>query len=160
MLVVADSSPLIVLANVGEADILPSLFGQVVIPPAVAAELRREWRAPVVRDYYSANPPWLVVRVPARVESIAQLHPGEMEAISLTIELRADLLLVDERKAYKEAMARNLPAIGTVRVLELAAEANLLDLADAFERVKQTDFWISHSLLDERLRLHRERGNP
>jgi predicted nucleic acid-binding protein len=61
--------------------------------------------------------------------------------------------LVDERRAYREAVARHLNAIGTIRVLERAAEQKLLDLKDAFERLKRTDFWISHDLLDERLRL-------
>jgi len=32
---------------------------------------------------------------------------------------------------------------------ELAS--SIIDLEQAFERVKQTDFWISHKLLDERL---------
>jgi predicted nucleic acid-binding protein len=82
------------------------------------------------------------------------LHPGESEALSLALELHADLVLVDERKAYREAIARNLNAIGTIRVLERAAAEGLLDLADAFDRVKQTDFWISPQFLDERLKLH------
>jgi hypothetical protein len=38
-------------------------------------------------------------------------------------------------------------------VLELAADQRLLDLQDAFSRLKNTDFWISPQLLDERLRL-------
>jgi hypothetical protein len=38
-------------------------------------------------------------------------------------------------------------------VLELAAEQRLLDLEDAFARLKKTDFWISPQLLDERLKL-------
>jgi hypothetical protein len=42
-------------------------------------------------------------------------------------------------------------------VLERAADAKLLDLAEAFERIKKTDFWISHKLLDDRLELHRLR---
>jgi predicted nucleic acid-binding protein len=85
------------------------------------------------------------------------LHLGETEALSLAIELHADVLLVDERRAYREAVARHLNAIGTIRVLERAAEQDLLDLKDAFERIKRTDFWIAHDLLDERLRLHLSR---
>ncbi len=42
-------------------------------------------------------------------------------------------------------------------MLELAAEMGLIDLKGAFERVKQTDFWISHKLLDERLALFLQR---
>ena len=78
--------------------------------------------------------------------------------MSLAIELGADLVLIDERDAYREAVARNLNAIGTVRVLERAAAEGLLDLKAAFERLKHTDFWISHKLLDERLRLSQKQG--
>jgi len=33
MIVVADSSPLIVLVNIGQSQILPALFATVIIPP-------------------------------------------------------------------------------------------------------------------------------
>jgi hypothetical protein len=153
MLVVADSSPFIVLANIGHLEALPKLFGEVIIPPAVASELADISRPIAVRDF-SANPPtWLKVRRPASVQLIAGLHPGESEALSLAIELHADLIVIDDRRAYREAIARNLNAVGTIRVLERAAAAGLLDLAAAFESIKRTDFWISHKLLDDRLKL-------
>lgn len=154
MLVVADSSPLIALVTIGHVEVLPRLFGNVVIPPAVADELQNRHRPTAVRDFFSSFPAWLSVQQPKRVEPIAGLHPGETEAMSLAIEIHADLLLVDERRAYREAVARKINAIGTVRVLERGAEQGLLELKDAFDRLKRTDFWISHELLDERLRLH------
>jgi len=153
MLVIADSSPFVVLVNIGHIDVLPKLFGRVVVPPAVASELAASSRPQTVRDF-AANPPdWLRVQRPVAVQPIPSLHPGETEAISLALELHADLILIDERAAYREAVARRLNAIGTVRVLERAASEGLLDLKDAFDRVKQTDFWISPALLDERLEL-------
>jgi predicted nucleic acid-binding protein len=38
MLVVSDSSPLIVLINIGHIEVLPQLFAQVIIPPQVFEE--------------------------------------------------------------------------------------------------------------------------
>ena len=77
-------------------------------------------------------------------EVIPALHPGGNRGVEgLAIELNADLILIDERKAYRQAVALKLNAIGTIRLLERAAAEGLLDLQDAFERVKQTDFWIS-----------------
>jgi predicted nucleic acid-binding protein len=140
MLVIADSSPLIVLVNIGHVEVLPKLFGQVVIPPAVASELAAPARPQAVRDFAAIPPAWLGVQRPAMVQAIPELHPGEIEALSLAIELHADWVLIDERKAYREAIARKLNAVGTVRVLERAAAEGLLDLKDAFERLKQTDF--------------------
>ena len=39
MIIVADTSPLNYLVLIGEIELLPSLFGQVIIPHAVLAEL-------------------------------------------------------------------------------------------------------------------------
>jgi predicted nucleic acid-binding protein len=154
MLVVADGSPLIVLINIGHIDILPSLFRQVVIPPEVFAELDRSNRPQGVRDFVASRPAWLIERAPSAVQQIPGLHAGELAAISLAQELKADLLLIDEARGRKAAGDRHIPFTGTIGVLELAADQALLDLSDAFARVKRTDFWISPELLDQRLKLH------
>lgn len=41
MRVVADSSPLLYLVLIEQADLLPALFGEIVIPEEVARELAR-----------------------------------------------------------------------------------------------------------------------
>lgn len=157
MLVVADSSPLIVLVNIGHIDVLPALFGEVIVPREVSAELDTPKRSRGVRDLVTARPEWLVERAPAALAPIAGLHPGELAAISLAEELKAELLLIDETAGRKIASQRQIPFTGTIGVLELAADRGLLDLGDAFERIKQTDFWVSAELLDERLKLREGR---
>jgi len=157
MLVIADSSPIIVLIKIGHLKILPAMYGEIVIPPAVADELGSTSRPQAVKEFIASPPSWLRVVKPKHVKPIPPLHPGETEALTLAQELHAELLLVDERNAYREAVARKINAIGTVRALEQAAEQGLLDLKEAFDRVKQTDFWISQDLLDGRLRLFQQR---
>jgi predicted nucleic acid-binding protein len=44
MLIVADSFPLIVRVQIGHIDVLPKLFGQVIVPPEVLTELRESPR--------------------------------------------------------------------------------------------------------------------
>jgi predicted nucleic acid-binding protein len=153
MLVIADTSPLIVLTNIGHIHILPTLFGRAAIPPEVAAELANGNRPQIVRDFIARKPDWLTIQKPIANDPIPLLHSGELAAINLARELKADLLLIDEQQGRLAAAALGIRLTGTIGVLELAASAKLLDLQDAFERVKQTDFWISHTLLDERLRL-------
>src|SRR5690348_9376816 len=126
MLVVADSSPLIVLINIGHIDVLPALFGDVVIPPEVAVELSQPNRPAAVRDFAANRPPWLIERIPTQIESIPSLHAGELAAISLAGELRADLLLIDEIAGRKAAVERGIPITGTIGVLELGADRELL----------------------------------
>src|SRR4051812_18196471 len=109
MLVVADASPLVGLVRIGHADVLPALFGEVVIPPKVAEELTNPRRPVEVRAFMASPPAWLSVRAPTRLEPIADLDAGELEAISLATELRADLLLIDEAKGREAAIALRIP---------------------------------------------------
>ena len=90
---------------------------------------------------------------PSSPESIPGLDAGETAAIALAAEVQAGRLIIDEYRGRKAALERGLRVVGTVGVLELAAEMGFIDLKEAFERVKRTDFWISHTLLDERLAL-------
>jgi predicted nucleic acid-binding protein len=152
MLVVADGSPLIVMISIGQVEILPKLFGRIIVPPEVSAKLKQANRTQVVREFMTTPPAWLIEQAPTNLQSIPSLHAGEIAAISLAQELKADLLLIDDVQGRKEAAARKIPLTGTIGVIELSASRGLLDLADAFERVKTTDFWISHKLLDERLK--------
>ena len=151
MLVIADASPVIVLVNTGYVEVLPRLFGRVIVPPEVMDELGRPNRPAAVREFMSRRPDWMEVRAPAAASSIANLHAGETAAIQLATELRADLLLIDEVQGRRLAAERHIRLTGTVGVLELAATQGLLDLREAFDRVRQTDFWISPALLDARL---------
>lgn len=160
MLVVADSSPLIVLIELGHVELLPRLFGEIIIPPQVSAELRQSNRPQAILSFMAARPLWLHERAPAAIEPIPTLDAGELAAISLARELKADLLLIDEVRGRKAAADRHIPFTGTIGVVELAASQELLDLQDAFTRLKSTNFWISPELLDERLRIHQPGKTP
>jgi len=153
MIVVADSSTLVVLVRTGFEHVLPALFGHIVIPPEVAAEVAASHRPEVVREFMATDPAWLEIKPAVSVEDIAGLHAGEKAAISLALEISADRLIIDERSGRKAAMARRIPIVGTIGVLEIAAQKQFIDLGRAFEAVKQTDFWVSLKFLDERLAL-------
>jgi predicted nucleic acid-binding protein len=160
MLVIADSSPLIVLINIAHVDVLPALFGQVIIPPQVAGELSQSNRPQAIQNFIVNPPAWLRVQAPISIESIPLLQSGEAAAISLAKQLNADLLLIDETRGRKAAAQRKIRLTGTIGVLELAATQGLLNLQQAFEKIKQSDFWISHELLDERLNLFMKTQKP
>ena len=151
MIVVADSSPLVALVNIKQVEILPRLFGTVLIPPEVHSELLSPRRPPTVRAFAAHLPLWLEVRTPQVVEAIPGLHLGEQAALSLAAETKADLILMDEKAGRRIAAERRLPVAGTVGVLERAAEQQLLNLREVFDLLKNTDFWVSPALLDARL---------
>jgi len=115
MIVVSDTSPITALLGIGEAELLPKLFGEVIIPEAVRDELLRG---------HDALPSWLRVEAVGNRDEALRLAElvdrGEAEAIELAKELRADRLLIDERKGRRLAEQESVPVIGLVGVVLLA----------------------------------------
>jgi predicted nucleic acid-binding protein len=146
--VVADSSPVIALVNIGESELLFDMFGGVYIPPEVVAELRLPTRSAAVLEWIAAPPSWLHIQAPSQVTPIPNLHSGETAAIALAQELQPALLLIDDDAGRRAAVDRGLAIAGTVGFLLTAAEREHVDLRDAFDRLKRTDFWFSHRKLD------------
>jgi predicted nucleic acid-binding protein len=102
VLVVADSSPLIYLSRIGLLHILPTLFGDLVVPRAVWNEaVGRRPSAPGIESLRPAS--WMrVVDDPSPLPDLG-LDPGETAAILLAESLHADLLLIDERPGREVA---------------------------------------------------------
>jgi predicted nucleic acid-binding protein len=160
MIVVSDTSPLNYLVQIGADAVLPSLFGQVLTPPEVLAEMGHA-KAPAAVSAWARQPPaWLEVRSPQAKADFPGLGPGESAAIALAQECRADAILIDERDGTAVARELGLVVTGTLAVLCLAAERGLLSLAVAFAALRQTTFRGPEALMDELLRVHAARPDP
>ncbi|HEX9986051.1 MAG TPA: DUF3368 domain-containing protein [Thermoanaerobaculia bacterium] len=150
MIVVADSTPLHYLILLGHAEILRQLYENVLIPDAVAAELRASSAPRQVSEWMSAPPSWLLI-VEIATEDIvtvtAELDRGERAAIALAEKTGADLMLIDESAGRAEARRRSLRVTGTLGVLRAAAEAGLLDARDVVSRLQATNFYVDEALL-------------
>lgn len=96
------------------------------------------------------------MRAAASADQALKLGAGEREAIALAKEIGADLLLVDDRKARKEARGRGLSVTGTLAVLVAASERGLVDLPEAIAALRQTTFRAPAALVDELLGRERE----
>jgi len=84
--VIADTSPINYLLLIGEIAILPVLYGQVLVPPEVLAELSDADAPPVVSHWVRMPPDWLQVRQVRTSHddpALHQLDPGERAAIRL-----------------------------------------------------------------------------
>ena len=120
-----------------------------LIPNAVYVELLSSGAPQTVADWTSSLPEWVEVRTVSDPDPTLQLGAGETEAITLAVSLKADALLMDERKGRREALARGLIVSGTLNVLDAAAERGLVDLSQAIDRRRQTSFRVAPKLLEE-----------
>lgn len=150
MIVVADSSPLHYLILLEQTELLRRLYENVLIPNAVASELRAAASPRMVSEWISDPPSWLSV-VDVAADDIAsvseELDLGERAAIALAERTRADLLLIDESAGRAEARRRSLRVTGMLGVLRTGAEAGLVDVKDVVSRLEATNFYVDRSLL-------------
>jgi predicted nucleic acid-binding protein len=150
VIVIADSGPLNYLILIEQSALLHRLYGRVLIPEAVAVELRSARAPQPVQEWIRRPPPWIeVVEVTDDdVASVASdLDPGERAAIALAERLRADLILIDETDGRTEAARRNFRVTGTLGVLRAAAGEGFIDVRDALERLATTNFYADEQLL-------------
>jgi predicted nucleic acid-binding protein len=154
MIVIADTTPIHYLVLIDQSDILRALYGKVIIPEAVRRELQGQKTPDAVRRWVASPPAWIEVRHAAGADgpSFRGLDAGEREAIALAEALHADALIMDDRAGRREAERRGLRVIGTLRVLYDAAEAGLLNLADALEALQRSGFYVDPRLSEKLLR--------
>lgn len=138
LLVVADTSPIRYLVEIGHIDILPRLFERILIPSLVYDELRHPSAPTSVREWVNALPAWLEV-LPVSVSSdpaFQSLDEGEKSALTLGMILGADLILIDDRKGAATALRKGFQVTGTLGLLTRSAQRGLLDLAESLARLK------------------------
>lgn len=127
MIVVSDTTPLISLLKISRIDLLERLFGEVLIPYAVFHELTVDERFQLEADQIRQKK-FITVKPVNNPESAdilkraTGLDQGESEAIVLTDESKADLLLMDEAKGRTVSAQMGLKIMGTIGILMAAYE--------------------------------------
>jgi predicted nucleic acid-binding protein len=156
--VIADSSPLNYLTLIGSVDVLRRLYGTVVVPQQVIAELIDSAAPDDVRGWALHLPDWIDVRVAVvSDDGMVHLDPGERAAITLAQSEPDALLLIDEAAGRLEASRRGILNTGTLGVLRAAAFREFLDLPTALARLLETNFRISMELVSSLLAEDAER---
>jgi predicted nucleic acid-binding protein len=157
-LVVADTGPLNYLVLIGESEILPKLFGKVLVPELVHAELRHRLAPEPVHGWAASPPAWLEIRSTPTVANADPpargLDEGESAALALARAVGADLVLMDDRSGVAVARQQGFTVTGTLGVLDLAGRRGLIDLRAAFARLKTTNFRYRPEIMDGLLAQH------
>lgn len=153
MIVVSNTSPITNLHAVGELGVLRSLYGAIYIPPAVFQELQ----AGLERGAHpslEAESDWLLLhRVRGNISLVGgtQLDLGEREAITLAVQMHADLILLDDWVGRRVARAQGLQVMGTLGVLIAAKRSGVLPAVRPVldNLIQQAGFWVSEALYQQ-----------
>jgi len=153
LLVVSNSSPIMNLAIIGQLHLIQKLFGEIIIPKEVWAELIIEGKGkPGTNEIEKAK--WIKI-VKVKNDSLVKtltkdLDVGESAAIALAIERKANLLLLDETDARNLAEFYNLTKTGVLGILMRAKKRSLIkQIKPMLEKLRiQAHFWIKPDLYD------------
>jgi len=120
MKVVSNTSPLIFLSKIDALELLAECFDDIAIPNAVITELKGLVLPDfIIRKTISESGSSYVKG------ALGNLHLGELEAIVLALETKANFVLLDDLIARNKATRSGLNVMGTVGVLKLANSKGL-----------------------------------
>ena len=148
MIVVSDTSPLNYLVLIDAIDLLPRLFGEVYVPPAVIEELAQSRTPDVVKEWIQSSPAWLRIQPPAADHRFTDgLGRGDSTGDRIGGIGRIDRR--ESRSAHRQG-----PRAGNAghdHGARIGAEQQLIDLNAAIVALSQTTFHITDELLDAAL---------
>lgn len=152
--IVADASTLIGLSRIGQLHLLTELYGEVIIPQSVYDEVVREARSGSEEIKRAEYLEVEEVRDRKSVELLlGYLGRGEAEVLTLSKEKKAELILIDEKKARKAARRAGFEVIGVLGLLVIAKNRVLISAVRPFiEELGKQEFRLSEKVIERALR--------
>jgi len=147
-MIVANSSPIIILAKQGILNLLQKCFKSVMIPESVYEEVMHKSGTPeAIALEKAVKEKWTSVQKVNVLDDLdtKSIGQGEKEAISLAIQLKS-ILIIDDDSARKYASIFGVEAHGTFYVIYLACTRKLIDKTtakNAMESMIADGFYIS-----------------
>lgn len=151
MIVVSNTSPIMNLTIIGQLNLLNRLYGKVFIPEAVFRELStvdsEESGLLKIQSHLWIEKRFITNRSLADA-LLLDLDVGEAEAIVLAKDIKADLLLIDERRGRTIASRLGLKVIGLLGVLVEVKRMGFISRVKPIldELIEKAGFWISSQL--------------
>jgi predicted nucleic acid-binding protein len=130
MVIISDSSPLILLARIGLLSLVKELFQEIIIPQEVYQEVVIQGESrPGSREAKEAS--WIKVERVLNLELIEAFHHHGLSrkdaaVIALAQEKQADAVLMDEQRGRAICRETGLEVIGTGGLLVRAKEKGLI----------------------------------
>lgn len=145
-MIVCNTGPLIALSRIGQIDLLERYFRKICIPKEVYKEVCiKGMGKPGAKEIKQAN--WIEIREVKDVFTVEvlelKLNKGEAEVIVLAKQVKAELVIIDERIPREMIEALGFRVIGTVGILIKAAQEGYLNIREYLDKLRNKGFWLS-----------------
>ena len=149
--VITNSSPLIVLFKSKQAELLPQLFDEIIVPEAVFQEVTVAGE----NDAASRQLPsvsWIQrVEITTIAPEVAawDLGNGESQVLSLALKSSHCAAIIDDRAARRCGQGLGITTIGTGGILLLAKRRGLISsISPGIEALCNAGLWLSDNVVN------------
>jgi predicted nucleic acid-binding protein len=153
MIVISDTTAISNLIQIGALNLLKDIYNEIIIPTAVYNELlvldsnELPVRKQLNQDWFKIE---TVIKDSTFLSLSVELDIGEVEAITLAIQKKADYLLIDEKEGRKIAVEKELKIIGTLGILIEAKRQKLIEsVKTKMDDLMNIGFWINPKLYNK-----------
>jgi len=157
--VITDTSPMQYLHQIAQLDLLPTLYGQIRMPQAVANELAQG----LVQGISLPDPTslcWITLcPVPSSIliPALPNLGAGEREALSLAVTIPDSLVILDDALARSYARQLNIAITGTLGVLLKGKQLGYVEaIAPLLDQLETLNFRLASATRSAVLKLAKE----
>lgn len=159
--IVSNTGPIIALMVTGKLSILQTMFDEVIIPHEVHQELlmgkTEKDFVNLMRITLYGEEKWLKVQhlqTSLNPALRGMLDLGEASVVQLASDMKADFVLIDERKARKIARSMyGLNVVGTARILVEAKKKGILEtVKDLIDEMRAAGYWIADNIVEQILK--------
>jgi len=123
MKVISNSSPLIALSRISRLSVFKKLFGKIYIPDIVYQETVLQSNDNLQKDNIlkAVGANYIIMETPVSSHSFRRtIDSGERGVLNLASDKKAVLLLIDDKKARKEAKELGFRVVKTSTLLKYA----------------------------------------
>jgi uncharacterized protein len=145
MIIISNTSPLIALQKINKLTLLEKVFRKILIPDIIYKELTYGCSIQKIQNINTACNSFIEV---VKIDNInhtfkRKLDLGEINVLSLALDMRANLILIDDRKAFNEAKELGFKVASTLTFLKVAQTKGFIDNhVDLIEQLKLKKFFI------------------
>ncbi|MEQ8464069.1 DUF3368 domain-containing protein [Coleofasciculus sp. E1-EBD-02] len=156
-MIISNATPLIAFAKINQLSLLRQIVGNLTIPDAVAQELS-DYTQNKTGFIDLEQETWITIQTITAKEQLALLLPsldrGEAEVITLALEKKANLVLIDELTGRKVAESLNLNVSGSVGILIKAKQLGEIEAVKPFlDAMLKQGIYFSQRFIDAVLQL-------
>jgi len=147
--VVINASPLIVLFKSGQADLLPQLFEQIIVPQSVYDEITAV-KTDAAATQLPAVPWSHCTAVPINPAILPwDLGNGESAVLSFALVNPGYRAMIDDAAARRCARALGIATLGTGGAIVLAKRRGLIpSVTEGLRRLQDAGLWLSEDVIN------------